>query len=223
MTLYVAEINIPIACHMPTNTRCEIENPAYFGIKRGYWRIALRPDAIGNDRPSGVDAVIEVTADSAELAEDAVLSAGKILTLFFSVFSGQPPVPPHLSQLAEIGPSRGIIEQRRYYYEDRHYVLTTMEMTPWKFASLLRRVTEKCQKTRALLEMAIRWYSICLTADDPLDSYLAIWIGLEALAKPLAELYHPEGYTKSCQKCDKASKGIKKARDIGLTSNKPLG
>ena len=208
MPIYVAEINIPIACHMSIDARCEIENSAYFGINRGYWKIALRPDEIGNDKPSGVDIVLELTAGSIERAEDAVLDAGKSLSLFFSVIAGQPSTSPRLQRLAEIGPSRGIIEQREYYYENNGTDLTPMEMTPWKFASFLRRVTQKSPRTRQSLEMAIRWYSIGLTANDPLDSYLAIWIGLEALSEPTAERYHPKGHVR-CQLCGQALRIIK--------------
>ena len=213
MKTYIAEINIPIACHMPVGKQHEIENPDYFGIERGYWKIALMPDEIGNDKPSGVGIVLELTAESIERAEDAVLDAGKSLSLFFSVFAGQPSTSPRLRRLAEIGPSRGIIEQRDYYYEGNGADLTTMEMIPWKFASFLRRVAKKCDKNRALLEMAIRWYSISLTANDPLDSYLAIWIGLEALSESLAERYHFENKSKPCPKCQKALEAIKNIRE----------
>lgn len=212
MPLYIAEINIPIACHMPIGNRCKIENPAEFGVKRGYWRIALRPDEIGNDKPSGIDIVLELTAESIKEAEDAVLDAGKSLSLFFSVFVGQPSVSPLLRRLAEVGPSKGIVEQRRYYYEDDWETMTTMPITPWVFSSFLRRVTNKCKKTRQLLEMAIRWYSIGLTANDPLDTYLAIWIGLEALCESLAERYHPDGY-ESCELCCEALRVTQCRRD----------
>ena len=213
MPIFVAEINIPIACHMPIDARCEIENPAYFCINRGYWKIALRPDEIGNDKPSGVDIVLELTAESIEQAEDVVLDAGKSLSLFFSVFAGQPSTSPRFRRLAEIGPSRGIIEQRRYYYEDDRESLTTMEMTPWKFASFLRRVSQQSPETRQLLIMAIRWYNIGLTSGDSLDVYFAFWIGLEALYEPMAELYHPKGKAESCAKCNMVSKTIKNVRD----------
>ncbi len=146
------------------------------------------------------------------------MNAGKSLSLFFSAFTGQPSSSSHLRRLSEIGPARGIIGQRRYSYEDDREALTTMEMTPWKFSSFLRRITQKSHETRALLEMAVRWYSIGITAKDPLDAYLALWIGLEALSASLAKRYHPTGYD-SCQLCKKASlevsKVISRQRDIG--------
>ena len=218
MTSFIAEINIPIVCHMPPNKCHRLENPTYFGVKRGYWRLALRPDEIGNDKSSGIDLVMELNAESIEGAEDAALDAGKSLSLFFTVFAGQPSMSPLLNRLAEIGPSEGIIEQRKYYYESNGADLTTMEMTPWKFSSFLRRITQQPHETRALLEMAIRWYSIGITANDSLDSYFAFWIGLEALCESLAERYHPKGY-ESCQLCQgaslEASKAIRRKKDIG--------
>ena len=213
MPLYVVEISIAIMCHMPISNRCQIENPAEFGVKRGYWKIALMPDEIGNDKPSGVDIILELTAESIEEAEDAALNAGKSLSLYFSAFTGQPSTSPHLRRLTEVGPARGIVEQRRYYYENDREALTTMEMTPWKFSSFLRRVTQKSPRTRQWLEMAIRWYNIGLGSGDSLDVYLAYWIGLEALYEPMAELYHLKSKAESCPICQKVPRIIRNVRN----------
>ena len=72
---FVVGMFIETAGYMPVDARHALESPAFFGVKRGYWQVALRKDEIGNDRPDGIDVTIELSANSTEQAEDTALIA----------------------------------------------------------------------------------------------------------------------------------------------------
>ena len=130
MSLYVAEVYITTAGYMPINTKHVLASPTYFGVRRGYWRIALRPDRGGNDRPDGVAATFEFAAGGAEQAEDSAVEAAKQLSSFLAAYLGSPLRVPELLRLAKVGVSGGIVEQYNYYYEDNVAVWPRVPITP---------------------------------------------------------------------------------------------
>ena len=130
MSLYVVEINVPTAGFMPIGDREEMESPAYFGTRRGYWRVYMGQDEVGNERPDGVQAILELDAGSAEEAEDLAEAAGRKLSAFFATYLGSPLTTPRISKLAEIGASGGIVEQRSYHYEAPKSGWPQVKITP---------------------------------------------------------------------------------------------
>ena len=58
------------------------------------------------------------------------------------------------------------------------------------------------------MELATRWYGKSLSADNPMDGYLAAWIGLEVLGPLLFGFYHNAGPKPPCSVC-----GNKPGRD----------
>ena len=47
----------------------------------------------------------------------------------------------------------------------------------------------------------IQWYGIAVTADDPMVSYVAAWIGLECIGNVMNSRFHPNGPKVSCRIC----------------------
>ena len=135
------------------------------------------------------------------------LVAGYELSVLLATYLGSPLAMPELSKLAEIGQSGGIIEQRNYYYESAESGWTAVKITPGDLDILIRRVAAQPPLIRDALELAMRWYGMSVGADDPLDSYLAVWIGLEALGPAFNDRVHPAGCSQPCQKCGYSSGG----------------
>lgn len=208
---FVVGMFIETAGYMPVDARHALESPAFFGVKRGYWQVALRKDEIGNDRPDGIDVTIELSANSTEQAEDTALIAGQTLSTLFSAYLGSPLTVAHLSRLAEVGKCGGILEQRTYAYLDRVASWGRVKIDSIDFNSLVRRIASQSPKRREALELAIRWYGICLAAEDPIDKFLASWIGLEALGPLLDYRFHPKGPKAPCTICQNKA-GINRDR-----------
>lgn len=144
---------------------------------------------------------IELSADSAEEAEDSALTAGQKLSTLFAAYLGSPLTLVRLSRLAEVGGSGGILEQRTYNYLDRVGSWGRVKINPIDFSSLVHRVASQPSKQRDTLDLAIRWYGISLAAEDPLDGFLAAWIGLEALGPLLNDRFHPVSPKVRCSIC----------------------
>lgn len=49
--MFVVDAFIETAGYMPVNVQHVLDSPTFFGVNRGYWKVALRPDEIGNNRP----------------------------------------------------------------------------------------------------------------------------------------------------------------------------
>ena len=201
MSLFVVEVHIPTTGYMPVLDRHPLIDPERFGVQRGYWKIGLRPDEAGNHRPEGVDAVLELNADSAEQAEDNALDVGLKLSAFFAVHLGSALTIPQLLRLAELTTDEKMIEQRNYYYDLEFGLRSAAQISPSDFDTFVGRIVNDTPKVRDALELAIRWYGLSVGAEDILDSYLAAWIGLEALGPLLNDHFHIKGVKVRCKVC----------------------
>ena len=66
---------------------------------------------------------------------------------------------------------------------------------------LLDRVPKLGPKRSDGIELAVRWYGMSVGSSDPLDGYLAAWIGLESVGPTLNHLYHTAGPKAPCTTC----------------------
>ena len=199
--MFVAEVLVPTAGYMPKNDRATFEEPTYFGVEQGYWKLALRVDELGNPMPVGIEAVIKFVAANFEEAEDLVLEAGRKLATHFSGYLGAPLSVPSLSKVARIGSSGGVIEQRCYYYEDALASWPRVKITPFDFEAWVMGIARQPREVQHKLELAVRWYGVSIRAEDPVDSYLAVWVGLEPLGSLLDSRWHPLGGKVPCKTC----------------------
>jgi len=199
--LYVADIGIPAEIYMPLKFSEVLPSREYFGINKGYWRILLGPDHLGQERSRGLLATVEFTASDLQDAEDKALAIGEKLGQLIALYGGSPRYTPLLRCLAKIGMSQGIIEQHVYFYLDDQNRMRQVEIKPWDFQRLLVKMGELPESVRDELELAIRWYVISLSPDNPTDGFLAGWIGFEAIGPMLSEFYHPAGTKAPCSLC----------------------
>ena len=213
MSPYVGEIRLPTASYQPLNLRSELPSAEYFGATRGYWEISTEEDEFGGLQPNGVRLTVELAADDFESAEDALVRGGSRLAAVLSVHTGSPLEAPRLERVAEVDDRGSLREQRDYYYEEAPGSWPRAPMNPSQLEALVRRVATKEAKGRDQLELAMRWYGIAVGAQDPLDSYLAAWIGLEALGSQLDRRFHPDGPRTPCDLCGN-SPGEKRDRTL---------
>ncbi|MCH8973623.1 MAG: hypothetical protein IH869_00970 [Chloroflexi bacterium] len=201
MGLYVGEIRLPTASYQPLNLRSELPSAEYFGATRGYWEISTEADEFGGFQPNGVRLTVELTADDFESAEDALLRGGNRLAAFLSVHTGSPLEAARLQRVAAVDAGGSLLEQRDYYYEEAPGSWPRAPMNPGQLETLVLRVAAKEATGRDPIELAMRWYGIAVGARDSLDSYLATWIGLEALGSQLDQRFHPDGSRAPCELC----------------------
>ena len=199
--MFVAEVLVPTTGYMPKNGRVILEEPAYFGVEQGYWRLALRADELGNPRPAGIEAVIKFAAPNFDEAEDLALEIGRKLATLFSGYLGAPLSVPSLSRVARIGSSGGVIGQRCYYYEDPLASWPRVKITPFDFEAWVKRIARQPREVQHKLQLAVRWYGVSIRAEDPVDSYLAVWVGLEPLGPLLDSRWHQSGARAPCKTC----------------------
>ena len=112
-------------------------------------------------------------------AENNALEIGEKISQLISMYGGSPRYTALLRCLAKVGVSQGIIEQHIYFYLDDQDRMRQVEIKPYDFQRLLTKIGELPGDVRGKLELAIRWYVISLSPDNPTDGYLAGWIGFD--------------------------------------------
>jgi hypothetical protein len=202
MDRYVAEIAIPAPVHMPLGERKVLGNPGYYGCRRAHWRIDSGLDNNSTPRPLGICLTPELEAINLEAAEDAALDVGLRFSQVLAAYSGSPLQTPKLKRIGRIGGSEGLFEQFNYYYLDGPDALPRVMLRPYDLEKLLSWFGGLDELTAYRLELAARWYGISVGAQDPLDSYLAAWIGLESVGPALGTRVHQFGPKVSCQVCN---------------------
>ena len=106
-----------------------------------------------------------------------------------------------LHKLARVGPSGGLYEQNAYFYLEDSERRPRILVAPSMLQMLLERLGGLETRDRERLELAVRWYGMSVAAGDPLDGYLAAWIGLESVGPTLDSRYHQSGPRANCPTC----------------------
>lgn len=204
---HIAEIILPSALFTKPEERGVIESPQGFAIVKGYWQPHFEEDQFKEKRPAGLAVTVEFEAGEREAAEDKALEVGLKLSEIVSLYSGSPLSKPLIGKLARIGPSDGIFEQHQYFYSAEYNRLPRIEMDKPNFQTLLKWFGVENSADTYRMELAARWYGVAVGSSDPLDGYLASWIGLESIGPVIDSRFHPNGPKASCRVCkNKAGK-----------------
>lgn len=201
MDRYVAEIAIPAPVYMPVDERKALGHAQYYGCRRAYWRIHTELDNNGTPCPQGICLTAELEATNLEAAEDAALDMGLRFSQVLATYSGSPLQTPKLKRIGRVGGSDGLFEQFDYYYLEGPDALPRVLLRSYDLEKLLSWFGSLDEPTAYRLELAARWYGISAGAQDPLDGYLAVWIGLESVGPAFGTHAHQTGPKVSCQVC----------------------
>lgn len=212
--IYVAIVKIPLNVHgVPSVKNPQIiSGEGYFGISRGYWHVYLGEDSIGNPRPDGVLATIELAAPDRIAAEDAALVFARRFGTLLGFNSGSPRYAPEIVRLAVVGDSGGLVEQSEYIYEDAGHMFGRVELSPSWIALMASRMESLPNEIRGRVERGQSWYRASISSDEPLDAYVAAWIGFEGIGPRLSEVLHPKGPNTECNVCVLQAPGRQKAQ-----------
>ncbi len=201
---------------MNGETRKPIPDPEYYGIERGYWGVYTELDEFSTPKPLGIYLVIQFTSEHLEFAEDAALEVGIQFAQILAAYSGSPLPLPSLKRLARVGDADGTLEHHEYYYLDGRNALPHVMLEPERLDNLLKWVSVLKEESRDRLELAARWYGMCIGAADSLDGYLAAWIGLESVGPALDDRVHAAGPKAPCEVCANAAGVNRKRGDAGI-------
>ena len=203
MDRFVVDLYLPEPLHMRLGVRRALNEyqAAYLGCRRGYWENRWEMDELGITRPVGVRLVVEFEATNIEDAEDKALMVGLRFGQVVTVYAGSPLSVPRLERVARVGPREGVFEQYNYYYVEGPDALPQVQLLPDELERLLSWFAVLNERVHERLELAARWYGMSVGAQDPLDGYLSVWIGLESMGPVLNERVHPEGQRAACVVC----------------------
>ena len=205
--VYVAQLLIPMQVLGTPSARHEIEAKKFFGIAKGYWEVAFDTDDLGTDRPTGIRATVELPAEDRESAENHMLQfAGRFATLLGFHF-GSPEYPPRLERLAMVGDYGGVVEQSEYIYQADSFRFGRVGIRSSLIAQLSSRMGALDEELQDRVERSQRWYRSSISSDDPLDAYVAAWIGFECIGPRLNDKFHPKGPNQECEVCTEAESG----------------
>jgi len=201
---------------MPLGERKALSYAAYCGCTRGYWYIEFEKDEHGTLRPIGICLVVELEATQTEDAEDKALWAALRFGQVVTAYSGSPLAIPKLERLGRIGPRDGLFEQYNYYYLEGPDALPRGRLQPDELDKLLRWFALLDEDTQYRLELAARWYGMSVGAQDPLDGYLSVWIGLESMGPVLSARVHKDGPKAGCAVCGNQLGAKRDKTDAGI-------
>ena len=213
---YVAQIDLPAPVYAPASEQKSLGTPYYYGCSRGYWSVFFDKDALGTNRPLGIRLTAEFYDENREGAEDRALNSGSRLATVLGAYSGSPLPSPRLHRLARIGPSDGILEQNDYYYLEGPDELPRVFLRTYNLDKLIRWFGELETQASDRLERAARWYGMSLKAEDSLDGYLSVWIGLESAGPPLSMRVHKMGPKAECPVCKNPTGKDRNRGDAGI-------
>lgn len=215
--IYVAELTIPAYGFVPIGTRHELPVPKLFGLQRGFFSVLSEIDSVGTERPSGFKLVCELVASDRTRAEDGALAAARVIGEYLNFIVGSPASPVKLLRVGKQGLDGGLVEQHEYQYRKDHGVFATVELPLSEFNRHLTKLSKAGTDTQWRIQLAIRWYGMSLSAEDPVDKYLALWIGLESIAASVSKTVHENGPRAACTLCDHVSGKKRDHKFAGLT------
>lgn len=202
-TIYVAELRVPSYFYLKREIRDEIPNPSGFGIHKGYWR--MRPQEEQSEVEGYVELAltIEFVAQTLREAENHSLRVGRALNSIVSAYGGYPLGGVRLNRVASMSVDGYLQSQHNYGYGYKSHNLSIFNQTiKQQFQQYLEDFSQTDGKTRYLLQSAIHWYGIAISADDPTVSIVAAWTGLESIGLALDDKVHPNGPKAPCETCN---------------------
>jgi hypothetical protein len=192
---------VPAGIFGKTGLRRVLSDPTQWGANRGYWKIFKEEDKLGVPVTKGFVLTLGINARNREEAEDLALVAGARFGEIARFYAGSPFEPAYLTKLAKLGPSEGVLEQYDYFYFEQGGQLTRHYLRESAFEMLLDRLPELGPEILDRATLAVHWYNTAVTAPDPLDQYLAIWIGLESIGPVISKKFHRDGTRSPCETC----------------------
>ena len=203
--IYVAELRVASRYFLSGEIRDPIPNPQGWDINRGYFKLFHQDeqsDAKGN---GGLVLVIELLAPTLKEAEERALNVGKIFASLTSAYGGFPLAAAKLHRTACTGVDGSLKSQHNYWYLENTYMLSTFPPTVRRqFQRYLEIFSSMDGDSKYRLQLAIHWYGISITADDPTVSLVAAWTGLESIGVALDRVFHPNGPKERCNMCNNA-------------------
>lgn len=192
---YVTQVYLPLPLHGDMQTRHQIPTTPSGSVVRAYWMLA-GDGAADVELPRGVRAVLEIRAADITAAEDQSLDLARHLTRTIGFFAGAPWAEPRIERIARCDHGY-LVEQWDYWYDDERHP-STVPVEPFQIEMIIRRLEALDSDLSARVRFAIRWHSRAAQASDPVDKYLAVWLGLEAISPSLHERWHQ---TDRCEIC----------------------
>ena len=202
-TIYVAELRVPSYFYLQREISDVIPNPTGFGIHKGYWKMHPQDEQSDVEGYVELALTIEFLAPSLREAEDHSLKIGRALNSIVSAYGGYPLGGVRLNRVASMSVEGYIKSQHNYWYGYKSHNLSIFNQAiKHQFQEYLEDFSQTDGKTRYLLQSAIHWYGIAISADDPTVSVVAAWTGLESIGVAVDGRVHPNGPKAPCETCN---------------------
>ena len=215
--IYIAELRVPSYFYLQREIRDEIPNPNGFGIHKGYWR--MRPQDEQSEVVGYVEIAltIEFVDQTLREAEEHSLKVGRAFSSIVSAYGGYPLGGVRLKRVASKSVDGYLKSQHNYWYGYKSHNLSIFNQAiKQQFQQYLKNFSQTDGKTRHLLQSAIHWYGIAISADDPTVSLVAAWTGLESIGLALHDKVHPNGPKAPCETCNNKAGEDRKRKIAGI-------
>ena len=162
--------------------------------------MAFISDHLGTQQPVGIRVVAELFADSREDAETALLIGATSISTTLGFHTSSVIEIPTLERVAAVGMEDGLIVQSQYRYHGAE--TSRVRLSDSRVARLSERMLNMETLIRDRVGLSQRWYRVSISSEDPIDAFLAAWIGWEAIAANLNDAVHPTGPNPTCGVCE---------------------
>ena len=214
--VYVAELTVPTCFYPSSEIRRAICNPGRFGLSRGYYKIRPPDEQSTVTGYAELVLVIQFLSQGLKEAEDQASEVGTLFGSLASAYGGYPLESPYLSRIARIDINNHLKSQHSYLYRPKPYTLSTFDHgTRYQFDQYIESFSSDAA-TRHQLQAAIHWYGICVSAGDPMVSYVAAWTGLESIGTIIHQMAHPNGQRAHCKTCGNISGEDRDRKKAGI-------
>ncbi len=199
--IYVAQSRIPLEIH-GSIPRTQLVRAEVFDVTRGYWERYEESDGDGGRATGGIELTVQFVETGLKTAEHRALDVARRLSVIVGFVYASRRAEPILRRIAQVGASGGLLAQHDYRYVDDDK-FGTVPIESAVTDSVLGRIGAMGEGRRqTALMLGLRWHRQAISIDDPLDSFLAAWIGLEGLRMELAPMFHPTGPNAPCAVCE---------------------
>ena len=165
----------------------------------------MRPQDEQSDDEGYVELALtfEFLAPSLREAEDNSLRVGRAFNSIVSAYGGFPLGGARLNRIASVSVNGYLKSQHNYWYGYKSQKLSIFDQSvKHQFQEYLEDFSQTDGKRRYLLQSAIHWYGIAISADDPTVSLIAAWTGLESIGLAVDDKVHPNGPKAPCETCN---------------------
>ena len=212
--VYVAELYVSSYFHPSSEVRSKIPNAPAYELRRGYWLLRPLENPADTEAPAEVVFVIEFVRTTLKEAEEYALKIGRLFSAIVSAYAGYPLGSPLLRRIGSTDVEGRLMSQHIYWYESKTHMLSKfgpqIEYQLQKYINLIASIDAQ---TRHKLQLAIHWYGLSVTSDDPIIGYVAAWNGIESIGGTLDSKFHPYGPKAPCRICKNVA-GNKRKRSL---------